>query len=630
MRKTLLLLAFLANLGAACIARTPFPPDTLPGKPYAFPIDDQFRETDLHGYLYAFSTVDSNLRIQDILSKKLPFTVLERLIPHFGNDHRYHWIRATIINNGTQVNQLVSYLHQNELSDIAFYIVNDENEVTYQQEHFSQRTYINQKPIITRYFAFPVDIRPQQEVTIYWRVFRDENSVILPFKLYQRNAFHAFLVTYDSLAFISLGVILSAFLLSFILFFVTKYKLLIYYAGYCLFYFILCIANDGIILQYFHIDPFEIAIGVRLVTTGLMMYFLLQFSRYFLSADHLLWRWVVKTAKYLAYILPVLSIAIAVLSLNTLFVSIFFLMGMFSIILIFVMIIVGMIHRKRAAYFYFIAAGPYFASCIWFALIILFGVPTTWFYYTSILYIPIIEMVVLGIELGNRLIRERDKYYRGLNDLQRELTSSILKTQDAERRRIAADLHDELGGTLATIRLKFASLKRGLYLRENIAQPEMQDVEEIEPLIHKSSNDLRRISQTLMPPEFERIGLAGSIKHVVDSLSAHNAKFTFLTAGEKRNLYTEKELAIYRITTEMVQYICRRDQVSRGSAQLLYCDEHLRVVIEADEKIGSVTKTDEIVRKDLSSYSLLVNYLDGNFYLEVSHSGIFIIAEIPY
>nr|WP_295922378.1 7TM-DISM domain-containing protein [uncultured Dyadobacter sp.] len=628
MLKPLLTLALLLGLLTLCLAQKELP---LPAsvKAGTFIADDRFSESDLHGYVYAFSTADSSLGIRDLLSGKPRFRLIEREIPHFGSDNRYHWIRTEIKNAGSQNRQLVSYLHFNELTDVCFYVVNNKGQVAYRQEHLSQRTYFNRKPIPSRFFAFPVDLSAGEQVTVYWRIYRQENSVVAPVRLYTKDAFNSFLRTYDSLAFLCLGVIISAFLLSTFLFFVTRLKVLFFYAGYCLFYFFLCIINDGMVLQYFHIDPFDIAIGSRLVATGLMLFFLLQFSKHFLSAPVLLGRPVALLTDSLSYTLLALGLTIAVFSL-TAWTSVFFLISSLSLILIFVMMVAGMYHKKHEAFSYFIAVGPFFLSCLWFVLISVFDVPATWFYYMSLTVIPIIEMVVLGIELGNKLIRERDKYFEGLHSLQRELASSILRTQESERRRIAADLHDDLGGTLATIRIKFATLKRNLSLTSESGRPALEVMEDIEPLIHKSSNDLRRISQTLMPPEFERIGLTDSVQHAVDTMPGQTARFTFLTAGEQRSLPAEKQLAIYRIATETLQNIARRPLVRRGSVQLFYSNDRLQIFVEADEKIDSLSEAEKTIRKDLSSSSLLATHLGGTFILEISHSGIFVVAEVPY
>lgn len=628
MLKPLLTLILLLGLNTVCPAQkeSPAPASVKPG---TFIADDRFSESDLQGYVYAFSTADSSLGIGDMRSRATPFRLVEREIPHFGSNSRYHWIRTDVKNAGLQSRQLVSYLHFNELTDVCFYVVNNSGRVVYRQEHLNQRTYFNRKPIPSRFFAFPVDLSAGEQVTVYWRVYSEANSVVAPIRLYTRDAFNSFLRIYDSFAFLCLGVIISAFLLSLFLFFVTRLKVLFFYAGYCLFYFFLCIINDGMVLQYFHIDPFEIAIGSRLVATGLMLFFLLQFSKHFLNAPALLGRPVVLVTDVLSGALLILGITIAVFSLNA-WISVLFLMGAMALILIFVMMAAGMLQKKHEAFAYFIAVGPFFLSSLWFVLISIFYVPATWFYYMSLIVIPIIEMVVLGIELGNKLIRERDKYFEGLHSLERELTSSILRTQESERRRIAADLHDDLGGTLATIRIKFATLKRNLSLTAESGRPALEVMEDIEPLIHKSSNDLRRISQTLMPPEFDRVGLTGSVQHAVDTMPGHTVRFTFLTAGGQRSLPAEKELAIYRIATETLQNIARRPLVHRGSVQIFYCSDRIQVFVEADEKIGSLQEAEKTMRKDLSSSSLLATHLGGTFILEISHSGTLVVADVPY
>lgn len=287
MPKPLLILAVCFGLNVVCFAQNALPL-TRSTHTNTLIVNDHFSESNLLGYVYAFSTADSRLGVRDIRTRSRQFRRLTQEIPHFGSDNRYHWVRTDIQNAGTQPAQLVSYLHLNELTDVGFYVVNAANQVVYQQEHFSQRTRFSEKPIPTRYFAFPVNLSPTETVSVYWRIYRDANSVVAPFRLYTKASFDSFLLIYDSLAFLCLGVIFSAFLFSFILFFITRSIVLFYYAGYCLFYFFLCIINDGIVLQYFHIDPFEIAIGIRLLAAGLMLFFLLQFSKYFLGAKKLI------------------------------------------------------------------------------------------------------------------------------------------------------------------------------------------------------------------------------------------------------------------------------------------------------------------------------------------------------
>lgn len=630
MLQRLLFVTIYLTLTLASFAETA---NAIPGKPTqqrVFSVSDDFESSDLFNYIYALSTPDSHFTVRDILDHKSDLRPVPEQIPHFGSDNRYHWMSTVIRNTGSRPAQLASYMHFNEMTDLCFYVVNGENQVVYRQEHFSQRTPISQKPIQTRYFAFPVDVPVGEEVTVFWRVFRAENSVVTPIWLHTRDSLHSFLRFYDSFAFLCLGVIISAFLLSFILFLVTRKKILFHYAGYCLFYFLICITNDGIALQYFHIDPFKIALGTRLVVTGFMMYFLYQFSMLFLNASKLFSPLFIDINNYISYILPILAATIAVFALDERFSFLFYLASIMVMFSITAMVITGMLHKKRAAFIYFIAAGPFFASCIWYGLIILFDIQATWFFYITNLAIPIIEMLVLGGELGNKLIKERDKYFSGIHKLQRELTASILKTQEMERRRIAADLHDELGGTLATLRLKFATMKRSLSQNKSPEKPALQIVESIESLIHQSSHDLRHISQRLMPPEFDRIGLIGSVEHMVRSTTGKTAQFAFLTAGQPRSFSVEQELAVYRICADILQNIAKRELVLRGSLQILFLDKDFRIVVEADEPIADVGETEKSIQKTLAFSSLLTTHLNGSFIMELSYSGIFIIIEIPY
>ncbi len=127
MLKPLLILFICFGLNALCLAQLR---DQTSAKTNAFIVDDNFSESDLLGSVYAFSTADSSLGVQEILSQRRQFRLLEREIPHFGNDNRYHWVRINIRNVGVQSSQLVSYLHLNELTDLCFYVVDDQNRVS--------------------------------------------------------------------------------------------------------------------------------------------------------------------------------------------------------------------------------------------------------------------------------------------------------------------------------------------------------------------------------------------------------------------------------------------------------------------------------------------------------------------
>lgn len=206
------------------------------------------------------------------------------------------------------------------------------------------------------------------------------------------------------------------------------------------------------------------------------------------------------------------------------------------------------------------------------------------------------------------------------------LQEALIQTQETERQRIAADLHDDLGGTLATVYRRITDL--------NQYQPNTQisqQLSQIIPLIQKSNDDIRRISHNLMPPEFARIGLRHALEQLILSQPNQPTHFSFFIAGVEQKLPLETELNAYRIVSEFVQNINKHAQASRASVQLLYKSDWLSVLVE-DDGLGSRAKTssDEPMGIGLKNSSLRAEYIGATLWRDVSEAGTLVVLDIPY
>ena len=588
-------------------------------------LKSDFTESSLEGNVYILSTADSTIDVGQILVRKQDFSLVNQEAPDLGMDNRFHWLRFEIQNKSKSFMQLVSFLQNNELTDVCFYIADDRGHITYSQEHFSRKTYINKKPILTRFFAFPIAIEPDQNLTILWRVHRNQGTIVFPFRLYTKDEFLTYSIIYDFFGYISYGVLTFAFLLSAILSLSNKNRLLFYYSGYCLFYILICLSNEGVLIQYFRINNALLDDNIRSIISGILLFFILAFSKRFLQVSIYSPRWFGRFSDYLSYLALAFSFFTIFTPLSSTISAVGTTLVLIVILTVLVMIFFGIAKRQREAFVYLIAIAPFFASSVWYTLSILFNVQTNWFYYQTIPYAPFIEMIILGMELGYKLLHDRDKYFQSLNELQKQFTSSILQTQDSERQRIAADLHDDLGGTIATLTRKITDIK--LRLKDHELASE---VEELEPLIRKSGDDLRRISHNLMPPEFERTGLCGSLQQLVQTIPGSPTRFEFLTAGSVVKLPLDIELNAYRIVSELIQNIFKHAQATQATVQVLFFEKHLEILVE-DNGIGSQQKKDQdAVGMGIKNSTLRADYIGADLRREISSAGTLVVLTIPY
>ena len=147
-----------------------------------------------------------------------------------------------------------------------------------------------------------------------------------------------------------------------------------------------------------------------------------------------------------------------------------------------------------------------------------------------------------------------------LDRLESERTASTtraLQAQEAERQRIAQELHDEVGQSLTAVLL-------GLKQAINVAPPEVAaELEVVRNTTRTSLEEVRRISQHLRPGVLVDLGL-------LKSLSSLTSDFTARTGTPVRRdflpdlpaLRAESELVIYRVAQEALTNVARHAQAS--------------------------------------------------------------------
>ena len=206
------------------------------------------------------------------------------------------------------------------------------------------------------------------------------------------------------------------------------------------------------------------------------------------------------------------------------------------------------------------------------------------------------------------------------------MQANVIQTQESERQRLAADLHDDLGGTLATIRQRLSHIR--LHLHDPKAA---QDLDDLEPLIQKSGHDLRRIAHNLMPPDFTRLGLRAALEQFVQSQPTQPTRFSFIVAGAERRLNTDVELNLYRIVSELVQNIHKHAQAHQAAVQLLYQADKLLITVE-DDGVGNrlADTTHKVGGLGLKNSSLRAEYIGATLWRETTKSGTLVMLDVAY
>jgi two-component system NarL family sensor kinase len=169
------------------------------------------------------------------------------------------------------------------------------------------------------------------------------------------------------------------------------------------------------------------------------------------------------------------------------------------------------------------------------------------------MFVMAITLVSVVVFHQRRVIRFNKQIQKMEEDRQQMLLRASIRSQEEERQRIAADLHDDAGPLLATARL---------YLSENLIHQEpavqLQSIFSAKQIIDDSIQLIRNISHSLMPPTLKNFGLEAAVKDLFEKINGSgviNASARF--HDNRQRLDDEKELLIFRILQELVTNIIK-------------------------------------------------------------------------
>lgn len=173
-----------------------------------------------------------------------------------------------------------------------------------------------------------------------------------------------------------------------------------------------------------------------------------------------------------------------------------------------------------------------------------------------------------------------------LSEVQREYQKSLLETalesEETERRRMAGELHDDIGVMLSLTKMSVNQLSQ----RVQTLSEEKEMVENIRKLLDETMVNVRRISKALVPSTLEQFGLEAAIEDLV-SKHAHNPvpKITFREPHKPLPRQTPKtELALFRIVQELVNNAIKHAQASLITIELYTTGGKIRLVVQDNGK----------------------------------------------
>ena len=186
--------------------------------------------------------------------------------------------------------------------------------------------------------------------------------------------------------------------------------------------------------------------------------------------------------------------------------------------------------------------------------------------------------------------------------------AAVLEGQEQERKRLAIDLHDGLGGSLSGIRLKISKMIQDDEMKTPAAGTE-NNLRSIASELDGSINDLRHIARNMMPESLLRYGLSAAIKDFCNGMQSGNVEITFQTYGVSENLVQSVQIMIFRIFQELITNAVKHARARHILAQCQQQNLTFFITVEDDGKgFDKATNYEGI---GLTTLKNRVKFLDG-------------------
>jgi signal transduction histidine kinase len=178
----------------------------------------------------------------------------------------------------------------------------------------------------------------------------------------------------------------------------------------------------------------------------------------------------------------------------------------------------------------------------------------------------------VGRNISDRKRAERERSF---------LTQRLITVGEEQRKRLARDIHDELGQTLTALRFVLDALDLSL---NGSLEVQKQRCREALSLVEQTSNSVRTILFELRPSVLDDLGLVPALQSYIARFTGYRPKIKikFSPLGIKRRLRRENEDVLFRVFQECLNNVVKHSSAENVEVSLTYSHPKIILIIKDD------------------------------------------------
>lgn len=215
----------------------------------------------------------------------------------------------------------------------------------------------------------------------------------------------------------------------------------------------------------------------------------------------------------------------------------------------------------------------------------------------------------------------------------RELTGKLLQTQDEERRRIARELHDDVGQLVVAMSMNLTGIVNE---KEALSAQARQFLEQNQALLEQASREIRTMAHLLHPPLLDEVGLDSALRWYIDGFCDRSkvSVETKLASGFSEDLPRDMALSVFRIVQESLTNIHRHSESPTALVQIDRSPSEITLVVEDEGKgipaqVQSKISSGELTGVGLRGMRERVRQFGGHLDVGSNGHGTRVVAVLP-
>jgi signal transduction histidine kinase len=240
----------------------------------------------------------------------------------------------------------------------------------------------------------------------------------------------------------------------------------------------------------------------------------------------------------------------------------------------------------------------------------------------------LLENIILAFGLFYNLLQERkqrEEQVLALELEQAQTLKKLISVQDNERKRIAGDLHDNIGPLLAALKINFRRITNA---KENGALNGLASKTEL--IIDESIAEIHNVALNLMPKGLSSNGLINTLQEYFESIEQIYNKPIIFNHQVESILNPELQINLYRIICELTLNSARHSDACNITVGIHVDEKNVSLYIHDDGKGFQIRPAENKKSLGLQNAQSRVSCMKGTFDLQTqSGKGTQINIRIP-